>query len=268
MEAVTAVLIDRERAARGLGRMVAWSVALHVAFAALVAVSAGRLLAGQVTQVPRVVMEVSLGGARGGPDTGGANPLGGRPVQLAVPKAPEARPQPLRTPAAKTPEVTIPVPALKPRATPAKAAPPAPEVKIAPEGARGRVPVTGPEEKFGESFAETGVSGLGMGLATGGAGTGASLDVNNFCCPDYLRVMARKITESWNSRQGVAGITVLRFTVQRDGRITDIATEQSAGYMLDLIAQRALQQAGRLPPLPPAYTFPGLTIFLKFEYQR
>jgi TonB family protein len=264
MEAVTAILVDRERTARGLSRMVAWSVALHVAMAVLVALGAGRLLGGQTVQVPRVVMSVSLGGARG-PDTGGANPLGGRPVQQAVP-APEARPQPLRTPAAKTPEMTIPVPA-PPKAT-TKPVKPAPEVKTAPEGARGRLPVTGPEEKFGESFAETGVSGLGMGLATGGAGTGASLDVGNFCCPDYLRIMARKITESWNSRQGVPGITVLRFTIQRDGRVTDVGTEQSAGYMLDLIAQGALQRAGRMPPLPPAYAFPSLTIYLRFEYQR
>jgi TonB family protein len=266
MEAVTAVLIDRERAARGLSRMVAWSIALHIALAAVVAVGAGRLLGGQSTPVARVVMSVSLGGSPG-PDTGGANPLGGRPVQQVVP-TPEARPQPLRTPAAKTPAMTIPVPAPAARTKPAKPMPAVPEVKIAPEGARGRVPVTGPEEKFGESFAETGVNGLAMGLATGGTGTGSSLDVGNFCCPDYLRIMARKITESWNSRQGVSGTTVLHFTIQRDGRITEIGTEQSAGYMLDLIAQSALQRAGRLPPLPPAYTFPSLTVYLRFEYQR
>jgi TonB family protein len=266
MEAVTAVLVDRERAARGLSRMVAWSVALHLILAVAIAVGAGRLLGGAPAQVPKVVMSVSLGGAAG-PDSGGVNPLGGRPVQQVVP-APEARPQPLRTPAAKTPEMTVPVPAPNARVRTPKAAPPAPEVKTAPEGARGRLPVTGPEEKFGESFAETGVSGLGMGLATGGGGTGSSLDVGNFCCPDYLRVMARRIKESWNSSQGVAGTTVLRFTIQRDGRITEIGTEQSAGYMLDLIAQGALQRLGRLPPLPPAYTFQSLTVYLRFEYQR
>jgi TonB family protein len=181
---------------------------------------------------------------------------------------PEARPQPLRTPAAKTPEMTIPVPDLKPRAKPSKPLPPAPEVKVAPEAARGRLPVTDPQERFGESFAETGVNGLGMGLATGGAGTGSSLDVGSFCCPDYLSVMARRIRENWNSRQGVVGTSVMRFTIQRDGRITDIGTEQSAGYMLDLIAQRALQQLGRLPPLPQAYTYQSLTVYLRFEYQR
>jgi outer membrane biosynthesis protein TonB len=262
MEAVTAVLVDRERAARGLNRMVAWSFALHVSAAVLMAFGAGRLLGGPPAQTNRIVMEVSLGGAAAGPDTGGSNPLGGRPVQQVV-RTPEAKPQPLRTPAAKTPAMTVPVPDLKPRSKPPKAAEAASEVKTAPEGARGRLPTTGPQEKFGESFAETGADGLAMGLATGGAGTGgSSLDVGNFCCPDYLRVMARRIRENWNYRQGVAGTTVLRFTIQRDGRITDI------GNMLDLIAQNALKRLERLPQLPPAYTFQSLTVYLKFEYQR
>jgi TonB family protein len=107
-----------------------------------------------------------------------------------------------------------------------------------------------------------------MGLATGGAGSGGSLDVGNFCCPDYLQVMARRITEQWNSRQGVSGMTVMRFTIQRDGRITDIGTEQSGGYVLDLAAQRALLAVGRVPQLPPAFTHPSLTVYLRFEYKR
>jgi TonB family protein len=265
MEAVTAVLIDREREAHRLSPMLACSMALHALVAVAVVFGPGRWLAGSVTLAPKVVMSVSLGGGRG-PDNGGANPLGGRPVQRVV-TTPEARPEPVRAPAAKTPEMTLPAPAAKTRTKPPKEAP-RPEVKAAPEDARGRVPTTGTEEKFGSSFADTGVSGLGMGLATGGGGTGASIDVGNFCCPDYLRIMTRRITENWNSRQGVSGITVMRFTILRDGRITDIGVEQSAGYVLDLTAQGALQRLGRLPPLPPAYTFPTLTVYLKFEYQR
>ncbi len=80
--------------------------------------------------------------------------------------------------------------------------------------------------------------------------------------------MTRRVRESWNSKQGVSGITVMRFTILRDGRITDIAVEQSAGYVLDLTAQGALQKLRQLPPLPPAYTNPNLTIYLRFEYQR
>jgi TonB family protein len=80
--------------------------------------------------------------------------------------------------------------------------------------------------------------------------------------------MARRVMERWESKQGVSGLTVMRFTILRDGRIADIGVEQSAGYVLDLTAQRALQQLRQLPPLPPAYTNPKLTIYLRFEYKR
>jgi TonB family protein len=266
MEAVTAVLLDRERAARGLRPMVACSIVLHVTAVVAMVLGPGRWLTGAVASSPKVVMNVSLGSGRGGPANGGANPLGGRPVQRVV-TGPAARPEPARTPAARTPEMTV--PDRSPKSRPAtRETEPWPSVKSAPEGAHGRVPIAGPEEKFGSSFADTGVTGLGMGLATGGTGTGGSLDVGDFCCPDYLQVMARRITEQWNSRQGVSGMTVMRFTIQRDGRITDIGTEQSGGYVLDLAAQRALLAVGRLPQLPPAFTHPSLTVYLRFEYKR
>jgi len=275
MEAVTAVLLDRAREPRGLSRTLAGSLALHAFVVAAVVFGPARWLTGAVSDAPKVVMNVSLGGAGRGPDVGGANPLGGRPVQQVESKAPSARPEPVRPPAAKTPAMALPAPAVakKPRGKPAKAEPakpepPPPEVKQAPEGATGRTPITGPEEKFGSSFAETGVSGLGLGLATGGGGTGSSLDVGDFCCPEYLGIMARRIKENWDLRQGVSATTVMRFTILRDGRITDIGVEQSAGYVLDLTAQRSLQRVRQLPPLPAAYTFPTLTVYLKFEYLR
>jgi TonB family protein len=270
MEAVTAVLVDRAGEPRGLSPMLAGSVALHALVVAAVVLGPARWLTGTVADAPRVVMNVSLGGAGRGPDVGGANPLGGRPVQQVAAVAPSARPEPVRPPAAKTPAMTLPAPAAakKPRAKPTKAEPPPPEVKSAPEGATGRTPIKGPEEKFGSSFADTGVSGLGLGLATGGAGTGSSLDVGDFCCPEYLGIMTRRIKENWDLRQGVSATTVMRFTILRDGRITDIGVEQSAGYVLDLTAQRSLQRVRQLPPLPPAYAFPTLTVYLKFEYLR
>jgi TonB family protein len=265
MEAVTSVLIDREAATRRLSPMVAGSLMLHLLLGAAVVFGPGRWLPETTARAPKVIMSVSLGGSSG-PVNGGSNPLGGRPVQ-EVARAPEARPQPLRPPAEKT-RMTVPVPMPK-APTRAKPAPPPPtEVKSAPEGASGRVPTTGPEEKFGSSFADTGVSGLGLGLATGGEGVGGELDVGNFCCPDYLATMMRRIKENWNSRQGIVATTVLRFTILRNGRITDIGIEQSAGYVLDLAAQRALQMLRQLPPLPAAYPNATLTVYLKFDYQR
>ena len=103
MEAVTAVLLDRAREPRGLSRTLAGSLALHALVVLAVVFGPARWLTGTVSNAPRVVMNVSLGGAGRGPDVGGANPLGGRPVQQVATKAPSARPEPVRPPAAKTP---------------------------------------------------------------------------------------------------------------------------------------------------------------------
>ncbi len=263
MEAVTAVLLDRQSAARRLRPMVVCSLALHVAAAGAIVFGPARWLPAAGSRAPRVVMSVSLGGVSG-PANGGVNPLGGRPVQR-VATAAEKRPQAMRPPAAKAPLMTAPAPK-----TPSKAprtAPPS-EPAFGSDEALGRTPTTGPDEKPGSSFADTGVSGLGLGLATGGAGAGGDLDVGSFCCPDYLATMVRRIKENWNYRQGVVATTVMRFTVLRNGRITDIAVEQSAGYVLDLAAQRALQMLHQLPPLPAAYPNPTLTVYLKFDYIR
>ncbi len=265
MEAVTAVLIDRETGRRRLGPMLGGSLALHVVLFAALVFGPGRWLTATVSRAPRVVMSISLGGVPG-PANGGANPLGGRPVQR-VATAAETRRQPRLAPAAKT-RMSVPVPSPKAPAKPKPSRAPAPEVKSAPEGATGRVPTAGPEEQFGSSFADTGVSGLGLGLSTGGAGAGGALDVGSFCCPDYLAIMVRRIKENWNYRQGIAATTVMRFTIQRNGRITDVAVEQSAGYVLDLAAERALLMLRQLPPLPAAYSNSTLTVYLRFDYQR
>ena len=60
----------------------------------------------------------------------------------------------------------------------------------------------------------------------------------------------------------------MKFTIQRDGTITDISVEQSAGPFLDLASQRALEQTQQLPPLPAAFTPPRLTVHLEFQYKR
>jgi TonB family protein len=266
MEAVTAVLLDRQSAGHRLRPMVVCSLAAHALAAAAIAFGPARLLPSTAPGAPRVVMSVSLGGSSG-PVNGGANPLGGRPVQRVA--KPADKPQPLRPPAAKAPLMTVPAPVPAPK-TPAKAprTPPLDQPAFGADEATGRTPTTGPEEKSGSSFADTGVSGLGLGLATGGAGAGGALDVGSFCCPDYLGTMARRIKENWNYRQGMVATTVMRFTIRRNGQITDIAVEQSAGYVLDLAAQRALQMLRQLPPLPAAYPNSTLTVYLRFDYQR
>jgi protein TonB len=265
MDAVSAVLADRMRPAPGLRRMVGYSLVLHGAAAcALLLVSALRTPA--VLDLPKTIMTVSLAGGPG-PRAGGANPLGGRPVQTTAPLPEPKRPEPARPPAVKTPEMTLPVATPKRAAKPAE---PAPTVKSAPEEAQGHTPVRGDQEQFGSAIADTGAQGFG-GLSTGGGGTRGVIDdvEGSFCCPEYLGVMQQRIQANWNSRQEVAGSTLVRFRILRDGSIVDMEIERSSGfYALDYAAQRALVATRKLPPLPTAFPNSSLTVHLMFDYLR
>jgi TonB family protein len=259
---VTDVLRDRMHEPAGLQKMVVVSVVVHAALiAAMVIVPASLFPHGAET--PATVMTISLGGGEG-PRNGGMTALGGRPVQTTAP--PEAKREAVRPPAAKTPEMTMPV--LK--AKPAKPAPPSTPVKEAPDEARGRTPTRGAETSAGSAIAETGARGQGFGLSTGGgAGSGSTLDVANFCCPDYLIQMIDRIRSNWVQRTEVPGTNVVKFTIQRDGKIVDISLEKSSGYQnIDLSSQRALFVTKTLNPLPAQFPNATLTVHLNFEYQR
>jgi hypothetical protein len=187
------VLRDRMQEPAGLQRMVAVSLAVHMlALAAAIFTPGGWFSPSE--SAARPVMTITLGGGTPGPQNGGMTNIGGRPVQAEAPEAPK-RPEPVRPPAAATPEMTLP----KPGAKPSRAATTAP-VKEAPRDARGKTPIRGPQSAEGSTVAETGVRGQGFGLSTGGGGggTGLKLDVGDFCCPDYLLTMTERIHANWN----------------------------------------------------------------------
>ena len=76
------------------------------------------------------------------------------------------------------------------------------------------------------------------------------------------------IRGNWNQRQRVPGEVKMKFTVQRDGLITDVERETTSGYLaLDHSAQRALRLTDRLPPLPFGFSDNDLTVHLNFQYQ-
>ena len=61
----------------------------------------------------------------------------------------------------------------------------------------------------------------------------------------------------------------MKFTIQRDGRLTNVELERSSGYFaLDQTAQRSLLVTRQLPPLPGAFPEPTLTVHLTFQYER
>ncbi|MCL4811045.1 MAG: energy transducer TonB [Vicinamibacteraceae bacterium] len=257
-DAVSHALVARGRPPRGFDRMLGASLAAHAVLIAALAL--GPRPATTVEPDEREVMTISLGGAPG-PRAGGMTALGGRPVQAVAP--PAAKPEPAQAPAERQPAMVEPTRAApKPKPTP-------PETVAAPvEQSPGRTPTKGAEVRPGSALAFTGGQGIGVGLSTGGGGTGGEISLGDFCCPDYLQAMLAAVQQNWNSRQQVAGRTTIKFTVVRDGRITNVEVARPSGFaVLDFTAQRAVM-AARLPPLPAAYTNPSLTIHLTFEYQR
>ena len=247
---------------KGLERMATISVLAHAAVITLILAAPSGWLT-RPAEAPRTIMTITLGGGAPGPMNGGLSTIGARPIQQQIPADAPKTPEAVRPPAAKPPEMTAPVE--KPRE--AKTAPP---VKQAPEQSRGRTPTRGPETREGNAVAETGARGQGFGLSTGGGGgLGSSLDVQNFCCPDYLVTMTERIRSNWSAKQEVAGNTVIRFTIERDGRITNSALEKSSGYTaLDLAAQRSIEVTRQLAPLPGQFPNATLTVHLNFSYSK
>ncbi len=96
----------------GLQRMVTVSLGLHLLAATIVVFAPGRWI-GHVVEAPHRVMTISISGGVG-PENGGMTALGGRPVQAVTPPDEPPKREAVRPPAAKTPEMTVPLPNAKP----------------------------------------------------------------------------------------------------------------------------------------------------------
>lgn len=258
-------LAKREDTERIRGPL-AISAGAHLAALAVMLLGPGSWLGGlgsQAAEEPDVVMAIRLGGPEG-PGEGGETPLGGRPIQQILPLEEARRPLWIQPPTPAPPEMTVPTEDARRRPEPET------EVDTVPEEARGRTPTRGPELLDGSTMADTGVEGIGIGLSGGGlGGSDGALDLANFCCPEYLSTMLQLIRRQWDANQQVPGVSVVRFTIQRDGAVGGVAVDHSSGYLaLDMSAQRAILLTSQLPPLPGAFTEPSLTVRLTFEYRR
>jgi periplasmic protein TonB len=261
---VTDVLRDRMNEPMGIERMAAASLVAHLVLLAGFVLAPGGWLDSRRAE-PKTIMTISLGGGNEGPANGGMTSIGGRAVQVQTPPDEPKRPEAVRPPAARAPEMTVPLP----NKAPVKTAPP-PKVSQAPDEARGRTPTKGAEVRQGSAVAETGARGQGFGLSSGGGqGSGSRLDVADFCCPDYLVMMVERVRANWVQRAEVAAEAVVKYTIQRDGSITGAEVEKSSGYTaLDIAALRAVIGARQLTPLPAAFPNPSLTVHLNFQYTR
>jgi outer membrane biosynthesis protein TonB len=257
VDAVSEVLAAREAKADGLSSLLGVSAMAHFLLVALFVFLPAAWF-GAEQKPPEKIMEISLGGPVG-PDKSGLTTLSARTIQQQTTEVKKAV-EPVRPPSAKTPEMIEPTKAPPKKTTPNKVD------AVDPKSAR---PNKGKEVQTGSAVAETGAKGQGFGLSSGGGGTGGvQLEVSDFCCPEYLATMTALIKSNWNSQVGAAGLTRMRFVIQKDGRIVDVTVLQSSGVQtLDFYAQRALVLT-KLPPLPAAFPGQALPVRLAFEYTR
>ncbi len=265
-EAVSDVLLDRAREADGVNRMVLVSLLAHtILIAALVVMPASWRSSSRSADVTPMMITLSSAGT--GPDAGGLTPISGKPVQEEVPAV--SKPAPIAPPAPKAPEMVAPEPAAKltPKVPPKRVEKPV-------DKSSARKPTTGPEVKAGDARADTGGAPIAFGGLTRPSGGGAATnnvttDYANFCCPAYLNQMVDLIKRNWNQNQGAAGQVQVKFTIRRDGIVSDVQVEKpSAISMLDLESQRAVLKTRALPPLPREFTENTLTVHLIFDYHR
>lgn len=260
-EAVSDVLVERAREAEGLSRMILYSLLAHAAILTIVALVPAEWR-GRSREPESTPMMISLGGAPG-PDAGGMTQISGRAVQAVAPPEPK---QPFTTaPAPKKPEMVAPEPEAKPAPRISK------PVEKPAERSSSRKPTTGAEIKSGAARVDTGGAPIPFGgLTTGGGGTGGvQINVGDFCCPEYVVTMNQLIRKNWNESQGAAGLVTVKFVIRRDGMLTNVEVAKSSGNpILDLESRRAVLNTQRLPPLPPQFTPPTLTVHLIFEYKR
>jgi protein TonB len=257
-EAVSDILIERARVDEGMSRMVAVSLLAH---AVLVAVVVMMPTEWRSSPAEAPLMTISLGGTTG-PDTTGMTSISDRPVQTVAPA--DAPPQPDTAPASKAPEMVEPERTAKPRTPPATVARPA-------EKSPSRKPTSGEEVQAGQARVKTGGAAIPFGgLTQGGGGTGGmQVNVQDFCCPEYIQTMVQRIRQAWNPNQGAAGEVWVKFTIRRDGMVTQVEVEKPSGQaMLDLESRRAVLTTTQLPPLPREFTEPHLTVHLAFSYRR
>ncbi len=151
------------------------------------------------------------------------------------------------------------VPQTQPTALPVER--PSEDAMAAPDGETSPVPTAAPAPP--EPSGATG-SGLSLGGGDGGQIPGIPSD---FQFTYYIERMLALIETRWYKPAVPKGTNALiRFRIQRDGRVDRIELEEGSGQpSFDRAALRAMFAANPLPPLPPAYGKSDLTVHLRFS---
>ena len=90
---------------------------------------------------------------------------------------------------------------------------------------------------------------------------------------DYAQSMVSKIRVNWYGempqlvRTGMKGVATIRFTIQRDGRITNIEVVESSGVPpYDFAARKAIEMSSPLKPLPKDFPNANERVVAMFFY--
>jgi protein TonB len=248
-----------------LGRPLALSAGLHVAFTGLI-ILFGVILPGR---------HGDIWGAGGGGDAIGVSlvsniPLPASAVQTQNVVANESKGLTKSQPQEKVNEpdaIPIPDKSTKTKPKPVVSAskaktqpPPEAESNEVPFGQGG--PVSGP---YG-TFSANGAKG-GFGFQGGGGDFGSTYAW-------YVRVVQQKVSENWLKYEidpsiHQANRVYVVFDITRSGQPANVQVEQSSGVpSLDQSAIRAIQRIDTFGPLPPAYSGSKVTVEFWFDYKR
>jgi periplasmic protein TonB len=249
----------------GLRRPLAWSLGLHVAFAAFVVLYATFIQG----------WRGSGWGSGGTGDAMGATlvssiPLPANPIQTTNVLATESKGLSTSQPAVQEREPeAIPIPdknvKTKPKPVPTQTAtkrkpePEPPESNQIPYGEGG--PVSGPY-----TMDANGAKG-GFGFTGNGGDFGSRFSW-------YVQAVQRKVTENWLKYEVDPRITqakrvYLTFNIARDGQPSHVEIEQSSGVpSLDLSAVRAIERIDTFGPLPSDYSGSEVSVEFWFDYKR
>ena len=259
-EAVSDIIERRRVQPDGLSRLLSQSIAIHVTAVVLLFV----VPRAWFTHEPEkpLLMTISLGGSIG-EKSGGMVAAGDRPVEKVAP--PPKPNQPIRAATQPKPD-EIAIPAKKP-------VKPTPKPVEATSGATSPLPrpTTGKEVQKGNSVADTGTKSQSTGLTFGGGvgGMTTTLD-NDFCCPEYIAEMNRRILAIWDRNQPETGTITLMFEINRDGTFSKpvLERDKSSGSISLRIASELPFTKLKLNPLPKEYPADTLKIHMTFPYVR
>jgi TonB family protein len=242
MDPVTKILLDRERASPRLLPWVVLAIVMHAGVAAATYL-VGKRAASRPIQLPVVS------------------------VKIVRPQAPSRRPPSRQQErrATAVPQPTEAPPTAVPEPEPVATAPPQDDApKASADAMRAADAEATPAPTPPPAPSAGGGRGLSVGETAGGDTPGIPAD---FHFTYYIERMLALIESRWYKPAVPPGTRArVGFVILKSGRVEGIQLEESSGNSsFDRAALRAMYAANPLPPLPPAYGKPSITVHLSFS---